>query len=410
MAQFYLGYGHASIADCGFITLYFEGISMIAAKAIEDNPLFNGQECSSRYIDFSNQPFINPFVAAHDAAEAQTVLDACRQFYVENLDPVLDHLEKQYPRDPAVTEITYYKTLKAKAFDILRGFLPGGATTNVAWTTSLRKASENLITLMHHPLQEIQTMAAQAYAQLYETYPSSFKKEYAEIADAEVTPLALVSIEGIDLFRYRSRIDHFYAADPREIYNFGLRPVTPTPLYIEGDINDKTLGSIPRTSKDPLPRHCGLSTVALDMSVELDYGSFRDIQRHRGGYCSMPMLTIKRGFHRWYYDNLPEQSQLKADELFKQIDELNRTRSQVRQLYLQYATPMGCIVPVTLKYNVAQAVYVSELRSSKTVHPTLRPVAQKMASFLKDAGIDVNADMDESDWTTRRGTQDIISK
>ena len=61
MSQFYMGYGHASIADCGFVTLYFEGISMLAAKAIEDNPLFNGQECSSRYIDFSKQDFHNPF-------------------------------------------------------------------------------------------------------------------------------------------------------------------------------------------------------------------------------------------------------------------------------------------------------------------------------------------------------------
>ena len=36
MANFYVGYGHKSIGDCGTITLFIEGISMLAAKAIQE--------------------------------------------------------------------------------------------------------------------------------------------------------------------------------------------------------------------------------------------------------------------------------------------------------------------------------------------------------------------------------------
>lgn len=38
MEQFYVGYGHASIGDCGTTTLFFENVSTLAAKAIQDWP------------------------------------------------------------------------------------------------------------------------------------------------------------------------------------------------------------------------------------------------------------------------------------------------------------------------------------------------------------------------------------
>ena len=59
MQNFYVGYGHKSIGDCGTTTLFIEGVSMLVAKAIQDWPLYSGQESSTRYIDFSQQPF-NP--------------------------------------------------------------------------------------------------------------------------------------------------------------------------------------------------------------------------------------------------------------------------------------------------------------------------------------------------------------
>ena len=60
MERFYVGYGHQSIADCGSTTLFIEGVSMLAAKAIQDWPLYAGQEGSTRYIDMSKQPIYDP--------------------------------------------------------------------------------------------------------------------------------------------------------------------------------------------------------------------------------------------------------------------------------------------------------------------------------------------------------------
>ena len=55
MRNHYVGYNHKSIGDCGTTTLFIENVSLLAAKAIQDNPLYSGQETSTRYIDFTGR-------------------------------------------------------------------------------------------------------------------------------------------------------------------------------------------------------------------------------------------------------------------------------------------------------------------------------------------------------------------
>ena len=61
MSQYYVGYGHASIGDCGATTVFIEQVSMLVAKAVQDNSLYNGQEASTRYLDFSKQTVVDPY-------------------------------------------------------------------------------------------------------------------------------------------------------------------------------------------------------------------------------------------------------------------------------------------------------------------------------------------------------------
>ena len=71
---------------------------------------------------------------------------------------------------------------------------------------------------------------------------------------------------------------------------------------------------------------------------------------------------------------------------------------------------MGMNVACELIYDLPQIVYVSELRSAGTVHPTLRIVAQKMAGFLamRHPRLALYADMSESVFSVKRGTEDIV--
>ena len=424
MEQYYVGYGHNSIADCGFITIYLEGISMLAAKAIQDNPLYNGQESSSRYIDWSNQPFYNPYKDTEFEVDAAQVLADIREFYISQMEPVKAHLRTLHPSTTNDDKV-YDKTINAKAFDILRGFLPCGATTNVAWTTSLRKAREHLDLLVLHPLAEVQNLAVDTYRELVKVYPSSFParmefdhKKYA----------------------YDLELDNFYSEFPKVFsadYFVNSRPSNvAVTMYDRGfSRNNSKIGANEgRPPKTILHKHnIDNRLTRFNIYTAIDFGSFRDLQRHRGGYCSMPIVDNVGGFHKWYTDALPESSQVLAETLFKKIETFlhkvikpekssNTTVGVVEhicdksynfshKMKNQYLLLMGTIVPVTLSYDLPQTVYVCELRTGQTVHPTLRDVTQKVALEVNKQlpELTLHANMAPDEFSVKRGKQDITA-
>ena len=88
------------------------------------------------------------------------------------------------------------------------------------------------------------------------------------------------------------------------------------------------------------------------------------------------------------------------------MDELNKYEKQ-------YHIPIGFNVPIIMKSSLPQLLYIIELRSSKTVHPTLRRIVQKIAKKVENYYPDTCnffCDYDEDDFTLRRGTQDIVQK
>ena len=426
MSSYYLGYGHASIGDCGTETLYFEGVSMLAAKALEDNPLFVGQECSSRYIDFSNQPFHDPAPKNSElSGKIGNLYAHYRDFYVSSLEPLKAALRVRFPIQDDDKAGVYEKAIMARAFDILRGFLPASATTNVAWTARLSNGGEHLIWMMHHPLKEVRELGVQAYKKMREKYPSSFHASYAAI-DEEQIEAGLRFIEGDELYEFNSDFSNFYAKfhDVMD-YNLVAKQVEiQTAVQLEEGV-EELLEMFPsyktRPKKTKLHKHALSSHASVVMAATMDFGSFRDIQRHRNGYCSMPLITGEYGVHPWYYENLTDELRLEADKLLLAVkntyvsmsfdDELSEEDSTNKFLVdNQYLLPMGNIVEVALRYSVQQAVYVAELRSGKTVHATVRPFAQALASELEFYGIPMFNDKDERSWTVKRGEQDIVQK
>jgi hypothetical protein len=77
----------------------------------------------------------------------------------------------------------------------------------------------------------------------------------------------------------------------------------------------------------------------------------------------------------------------------------------------QYYMPMGYNVSAELMGTLPPLVYLCEIRSSQTVHPTLRKVAQKMSQYLIDTHqIKLFVDMSEYAFDIKRGQQDIVAK
>ncbi len=395
MESFYVGYGHKSIGDCGSTTIFIEGVSMLVAKAIQDSQLYCGQEASTRYIDFAEQEFRDP-VGTPLSGE---ILEAWRTFYVDSKEELLAHLRAQFPRKEAENEATYEKAIAARSFDILRGFLPAGATTNLAWHTNLRQAADNLCWLRNHPLKEVREVAVGIQAVLVERYPSSFSHKTYPASEQYYA----------DMMREYKYFEGGGIADEGDCFAKNSIDMSLLSRYYALMSN--------RPAKTDLPKILG-ECGTIQFSFLLDFGSFRDIQRHRAVTQQMPLLGTQYGFEGWYLRELPEALRIKAAALLFRQEELIHSLSldglDLSKETLQYYTAMGYRTPNRVTGGLPALVYLVELRATRFVHPTLRLRAKQMAEFLQTAfgknGLILHLDQDPDRFDIKRGEHDIQLK
>lgn len=387
LSMYYVGYGHKSIGDCGTTTIFIEGVSMLAAKAIQDWPLFSGQESSTRYIDFAKQKFINPLGTAWGAA----ILERLRRFYLGSMDRVIAHLKGRFPRQEGEKENIYEKAIKARAFDILRGFLPAGASTNLAWHTNLRQAADHLMHLRHHPLEEVRDLAEAIESALKEAHPGSFNHNRYPLTE-----------------QYnRDWMSNGYYYFPMDCPDFKMN----SDNFQHRSLKEFEMLLSTRPPRTELPKAvaaCG--TIRFDFL--LDYGSFRDIQRHRAVHQRMPLLTSDYMFEGWYLDELPEDVRSEALALLEEQEDEITLRvhdPHVRQYY----TAMGYRVPCVVIGDLPALVYLGELRYTQFVHPTLRrrakQIVEGLLSFLSPI-LKLHLAEDPDRFDVRRGEHDIVAK
>ncbi len=395
MDQYYVGYGHKSIGDCGSTTIFIEGVSMLVAKAIQDNMLYDGQEVSTRYLDFALQPFVDPL----SFSEGNLLQEKFRKFYVEAMPKLIADLKVRFPMKETEKESVYEKAIAARAFDILRGFLPAGAETNLSWSTNLRQAADRISNLLVHPLDEVRQVAKMIDEALKKAHPNSFNhKRYAES----------------DEYRENYMIKSYYFSPLRhEIHNEVVLKKNMLDEELFG-VHAKTILS--RPVKTELPKH--LAEIGmLQFEFTLDFGSFRDIARQRAVIQRMPLLTPLYGFHMWYLDELPDELKKQAETLLLEVypwwEEKIAKADDAEQIKydLQYYIPMGFRVPCRITGDLPALVYLAELRSGVTVHATLREVAQNMAKFIEGLGVPIYIDRSEiGRFDVKRGNQDIVAK
>lgn len=388
MERFYVGYGHKSIGDCGSTTVFVEGISMLAAKAIQDWRLYSGQEASTRYVDFSAQKFINPL----KTKEGEEIQESWREFYLKAQLPIQEHLKKQFPKKEEEDEKIYDKAIVARAFDITRSFLPAGATTNVAWRMNFRQLADQIMLLRHHPLEEVRNIADKTEEALKEAYPNSFGHQRFENTE--------------NYNKEWMSNDYYYVNDIAADFTLLKNGIDKEFL----SRYEKLIQNRPfKTELPPMVAECGM----MHYEFLLDFGSFRDLQRHRAIVQRMPLLVRTHGFNEWYLEAMPEDLREEARKFIKKqterIEKLNASDEMK-----QYYTAMGFQVPCRVSGDLKALIYLVELRSTRFVHPTLVRQMLKMIESLrenfKDLGLVIYTDDEPNRFDVRRGEHDIVMK
>jgi thymidylate synthase ThyX len=379
MQTYYVGYGHASIADMANVAVFVENVSMLAAKAIQDDPLYNGQERSTRYQDFGTVPYLAADPTVSNLNERWRSLYAYFQpkvetyFFDKYLDPepFMSEEELRGPKRNAL----WAKTVKAMAFDVTRSLLPCGATTSLSVYMSLRRFRHLVKRLITHPLPEVRGIAVKINAELYARYPHSFLPIDPETVHVVSSPYLAMHV-----------------------------PMRTSTALITKTVNLKEMGGNFFSNE--------WNHFHFMIAGCIDFGSFRDLQRHRNGLQQMPLVQPSNGFHNYYRNILAVVDQEAWSLCLDIMDNLMILQDRgYNNVALQYGCPMGTMVPTNHFWSFEQVKYVCELRSNTSVHPTMREWAHDLFTYLPlDLAKHVKMDNRGDYIKSSRGSQDIVKK
>ena len=371
LKKFYLGYGHSSIADCGSTTLFFENVSLHTAMWLVHHPLFSGQECSTRYIDFSNATY--DLVTDDPEREAAFVKQAL-QTYKETVEKLTDKFKSAY-ENPTAAEL---RGCSAKAFDIARCLLPVTLHTNVAVTMSLRNLRSHLthlLSLGHLP--RVQEAAKAGLQKLLYLYPSSF-------AETDLTPKAYTGIVvtpidcGVSLAESLDRVfDDHVSADAR-IADYIDRGYSP------------------------------FDFTSIGWTYTIDVGCWREVHRHRKLVHFDPVdpivSRVTEGMHSWYIRKLTEHLGTQSViPIIKLLDMDYRARPVL----------LGDTIKTAATGTVGAFLYFLNLRKSSTVHPILRDTVREVIDKIKNPVLTeylAYKEYTDAQTIAHRGTQTILNK
>ncbi|NUQ78849.1 MAG: FAD-dependent thymidylate synthase [Polyangiaceae bacterium] len=392
-----VGYGHASVAEHAAIHLAVENVSIIASKAIEDLRLGSYTEKSTRYVVFDQQSFVDlpelgPELSAHYRASAQKLFAT----YIDLLPKVMDKLKAHMPRQEGMAEGAYNAALRAQACDMLRGLLPAGARTNLGITANARALELLLSKLLSSPLAEVRSVGERMHnAALHVTptlvkyaAPSEHRRRIGDRVQEAIRTVYSPPSEGanatmvihqpVRLVRHdkdaleRIALALAYEGAESGVHAYGLADAFrhATGAELEGIVKASVMDRGPH---DPAPRAFEAATMTFELM--LDYGAYRDLQRHRMLTPATQRLTCRLGFEtpqelgELGFAEPYQDALLAAREVWEKIDAAN-------PLEAQYAVPLGYRIRTMWTLNLRELFHVIELRSARQGHTSYRRIAQ----------------------------------
>lgn len=410
--SYYFGYGHKSIADNAHIPLAFENISEIAAYELEDEQLWDGQERSTRYQNFTKpEAYFLPNSVRGSSYNNQTftkIADFLLKQYAQYSKKCFEWLAKNNPRPPEMKEDAYERALRARAFDVSRYWLFNGILTNVGQITSARTLEEQISRLLSSEYQELRELGLSmqnacvekpfcpegkdeppvAPTLLKYAAPNQFRAKIREIMAEEVNGALSCTCKFrqrryVELAAEMSLTDEILTTLFYEASNYSYQDISSVVTGVmAAEWKNRIISRILewRGQHDQLPRTFA-SGYRLQFDIAMDRGGERDLHRHRNCIQIHQRLTTERG---WDTPELIKKMGLGDDYdegMFKVglwVNNLSNNMGVDANYLLPFAFRSGTLY----KMHLAQNVYMSELRSGTQGHFSYREVACQMHDRL----------------------------
>jgi thymidylate synthase ThyX len=407
----FLEYGDDSVAQLGGVHLACEQASNVLTKVLEWGRLMAYLEQSTRYIPYDSRlgglyRYLRPpgVLRSRFGARYVSDLDASFDSYSACLPTLMDWARERYPKDPSDSDFVYKQTIKAKACDAARGMLPAATLSNVGIYGTGQAFEALLLRMRAHPLPEARSYAAMMLDELRKVIPSFLTR--VDRPDRGIAWSAYLAETRAATEDAVARIFGEEDPEPRPgvtLTDFdpaGEDKVLAAVCYPHLDLpDDQVLARVRRLGADEraalLRAYVGrrenrrhrpgraFERTDYRFDITLDYGAFRDLQRHRMLTIEWQPLSPRHGYE------LP-QAMIDAG-LVSAFDETMARSAALHDVLVDehpqeapYAVSLAHRIRFVMQMNAREAMHVLELRSSAQGHPNYRRACQEMHRLIRD--------------------------
>jgi thymidylate synthase ThyX len=431
---FYFQYGHRSIADLAHIALAVERLSILAAIEVADEQRWDGQERSTRYQDFKKSGYYTPDFGADDGSRKlyRETLDFLFAEYEALSAHMTQYLINITPKPADMKQETYERTLKARAFDITRYLLPLATNTSLGEIVNARTLENQVAHLLSHTHREVRALGESlkkaATGAAYNVNSDSLRELVEQIRAVNPALGARAEQELLREVRVAPTLVKYADPNPYEMETRReLRQAARELMEHEQLAPSKAIVDL--LDEEPLEveiattllyEHCHHSYRQIRQAVQvagerrrreiidlglrhrdrydemlrafragqqfrfdilMDTGGFRDMHRHRRCIQVMQAFTTQHGYEmlldledagaRGRFDAAMRRAQ-------SAVEKLAQGGSAEAEENSQYAIPLAFKKRALFKMDFAEAVYISELRTTPAGHVSYRNVAYAM--------------------------------
>ena len=431
---FYFQYGHRSIADLAHIALAVERLSILAAIELADEQRWDGQERSTRYQDFKKSGYYTPDFGDDD--EAGKLYRESLDFLFAEYEALSAHMTQYLisitPKPSDLKQDAYERTLKARAFDITRYLLPLATNTSLGEIVNARTLETQVAHLLSHTHKEVrqlgESLKKAATGAAYNVNADSLRELVEQIRSLNSELGARAEQELLREVRVAPTLVKYADPNPYEMETRReLRQAAQELMEEEQLAPSKAIVDL--LDEEPLEveiattllyEHCHHSYRQIRQAVQvagerrrreiidlglrhrgkhdemlrgfragqqfrfdilMDTGGFRDMHRHRRCIQVMQGFTTQHGYEMLLdlddagvgpgFDAAMRRMQTTVETLAKR-------KTPEAEENSQYAIPLAFRKRALFKMDFAEAVYISELRTTPAGHVSYRNVAYAM--------------------------------
>ena len=374
-------------------------MSILATKVIEDNRLASYTEKSTRYQVYDKDTYLKPerLMASELGELYEETADYLMETYTELSGCMPEYFKKKNPQDKETPDALYNMRIKNMSCDACRYLLPVSVLTNLGMTANARVIEGAIIKLLTHPLEELQEMGEKIKRAALEVTPTLVKyTEYNDYLGRTLPALEALSQDKLKPGKSSSSqadvelVEHDKDAEDKLVaallYRFSHKPYSEVKSKVRSlaqeekeKVIDEALKRLGRFDR-PLRE---LEHIYYTFDILVDYGAFRDIQRHRMATQTNQDITVEHGY------SVPE-AMVDAGYKRRFIECMDRAKMAFEKISerfpkeAQYIVPLAYNKRVLFTWNLRELFHFIKLRSGKTAHISYKRVAQKLYGCIKE--------------------------